>query len=402
LAVAAVRNLDPTDQLQLAAMLRLGGLPVGSIRVDETSAMGISAFFRGVSLISGQLASLPLRTYTEGRPDPLPSIFDNPDSDEGQTPYEWKESLFLHQLLHGKAGALKMRNAAGGIYRLPLVHPLSFRERVPTEAEVKRGDRMPRGGLWFDLTLADGRSVTYDADDFLYLPGLSLDGKTGVSLLTYARRSLGTTIAADESAGRLFTSGAMMAGIATPDDDEDIQEDVPQIKREIEAATAGPENAGGIAVIARRLKITPWSMTASDAQFLQSRQFQIEEVARWLGVPPHLLMQTEKQTSWGTGVEMQDRALGRTVLGTWAQRFEERASRLLARPRRVEFDFTRLERPSPDREIELDLQQVAAGVMTIDEYRARRGWAPLPKAERQPDPAPDDDPEGGDDDPTAE
>jgi hypothetical protein len=102
-------------------------------------------------------------------------------------------------------------------------------------------------------------------------------------------------------------------------------------------------------------------------------------------------MQTEKQTSWGTGVEMQDRALGRTVLGVWAGRFEERASRLLANPRYVELDFIRLERPSPDREIELDLQQVKAGVMTVDEYRAKRGWMPMP-AQAEPSIAPADNP----------
>ncbi|MDM4723405.1 phage portal protein [Micromonospora sp. WMMA1363] len=56
-----------------------------------------------------------------------------------------------------------------------------------------------------------------------------------------------------------------------------------------------------IAVVNRRLKFSPWTMSATDAQFLQSRQFSVEEVARWFGVPPHLLMQTERQTSWGRG-----------------------------------------------------------------------------------------------------
>jgi HK97 family phage portal protein len=126
-------------------------------------------------------------------------------------------------------------------------------------------------------------------------------------------------------------------------------------------------------------------MTATDAQFLQSRQFQIEEISRWTGVPPHLLMQTEKQTSWGTGVEEQNRALGRTVLLPWAQRVEHRASRLLAVPRWVEFEFAGLERPSPDREIELLLAQVAGGLLTVNEARAYRNLPPLPESEEAPD-----------------
>lgn len=395
--IGAPENLLPTDQFQvLAAMINASGGGVKGIPVDEQTALGVSAFFRAVSLIAGQLAQLPTPTYSQVSPSAVrqqvTSIFDNPDGDDGQTPFEWYETLYLHLLMHGKAGAIKVRNQAGGLARLPLVHPLSFRERLPTTREIADGKR-PRGGLWFDVKLDTGEAKTYDAEDFWYVPGLSLDGKTGISLLTYARMSLGTTIAGDQAAGRMFSGGAMISGLATPEDDEDITDDVPEIKRQIAGAVNGWENAGTIAVVARRLKFTPWQMSAADAQFIASRQFQIEEIARWTGVPPHLLMQTDKQTSWGTGVEMQDRALGRTVLGTWASRFEARAGRLLPKPRFVEVDFTRLERPSPDREIEIDLAQVAAGVMTKDEYRKKRGWAELQ------DPAPD--PGSGDGDPSA-
>jgi HK97 family phage portal protein len=385
-------NLLPTDQLTtLAAMLNLSR-GIGDVQVTETTALGISAFYRGVSLISGTLASLAFLSYREhpvtGVRERVASIFDDPDPD-GQVPYEWKQTAFMHLLLHGKCGALKIRNQGGALVALPLVHPGMFKERVPTLAEVREGKR-PRGGLFFDITLDTGKVLTTDADGFWYVPGLSLDGKTGVSLLTYARVSLATTLSADQAAGKMFSSGAMIAGMVTPADDEDLSDDVDKIRSEVNAAVGGWENAGQIAVIARRLKFDRWQMSAVDAQFLQSRQFQIEEISRWLGVPPHLLMQTDKQTSWGTGVEMQDRALGRTVLNTWATGFEQRASRLLAKPRSVEFDFGTLERPAPEKEIELDLAQVAAGVMTVDEYRRRRGWAPLPGTAENtaPDPGP--------------
>lgn len=393
----APSNLLPTDQFQVLAAMLGTSAGVAGIRVDEQSAMGVSAFYRALSLISGQLGQLAMPTYSQEAPTAVrrqvSSIFDNPDGDDGQTPFEWKETLYLHLLMHGKAGAIKVRNEAGGLIRLALVHPLAFRERAATQREIEDGKR-PRGGLYFDLTLDTGKAVTYDSDSFWYVPGLSLDGRTGISLLEYARNSMGTTIAGDQAAGRMFSNGALISGLATPEDDEDLTSDVPEIKRQINNAVNGWENAGTVAVIARRLKFTPWQMSAADAQFISSRQFQIEEIARWTGVPPHLLMQTEKQTSWGTGVEMQDRALGRTVLGTWATRVEERAGRLLPRPRFVEVDFSRLERPSPDREVEIDLQQVAAGVMTVAEYRQKRGWPPL---EEQPETAPktgsdDDDP----------
>lgn len=362
------------------------------ITVTERSALGISAFFRAVSLISGTLASLPFPSYRMNGTtrEQVTSVFDDPDGPDGQTVYEWKETAFLHLLLHGRAGALKLANGAGGIGRLPLVHPMSWAVELPKPNEH------PAGGLWFRVQLEKGGSERFDADGFWYVPGLSLDGKQGVSLLTYARQSMATTMYGERRAEKLFRNGAMISGLATPEDEaDDITDDVPQLRREINAATSGPDKAGTIAVVNRRLKITPWTMTAADAQFLGSRQFQIEEIARWTGVPPHLLMQTEKQTSWGTGVEMQDRALGRTVLNTWSTRFEQRASRLLARPRWAEFDFTALERPAPDREVEMDLQQVSAGVMTVDEYRQKRGWKPLPATSVEPGSG-DDDGEGED------
>lgn len=374
---------------------------LAGVAVGEGSALGLSAFYRAMSLISGQLASLPLNSYRttgDGR-EQVRSIFDDPDGPDGQTPYEWKETAFLHLLMHGRAGAIKVTNEAGGLTRLPLVHPLSFRPTWPTHEEAADPVRRPVGGLWFDITLDTGRQVRLDQRDFWYVPGLSLDGRTGISLITYARRSLGTAIAGDKASATQFSRGAMISGLATPDDDEDIVDDIPVLRRDLNRAVSGYENAGTIAIVARRLKLQPWTMTNTDAQFLQSRQFLIEEISRWTGVPPHLLMQTEKQTSWGTGVEMQDRALGRSVLGTWSSRFEERASRLLAAPRNVEFDFTALERPAPDREIELDLSQVAAGVMTVDEYRHKRGWPPLPTQDQLPAPTPDPAEQGATDDP---
>jgi HK97 family phage portal protein len=129
----------------------------------------------------------------------------------------------------------------------------------------------------------------------------------------------------------------------------------------------------------RALKFTPWTMSAEDAQFMQSRSFQVEEIARWFGIPPHLLGLTEKATSWGAGIETQNRGLARNVLAPWGKRFEERLSRLLPNPRFVEFDFAALERPNPEVEIDLLIRQVEAGLLTVNEARAIRNLPPLPE-----------------------
>jgi HK97 family phage portal protein len=375
-------SLSIADPLLVQYFTPGGLVDLAGVTVGETSALGLSAFYRALSLISGTLASLPLNSWRDAGNDQrekVASVFDDPDGPDHQTVYEWKESAFLHLLLHGRAGALKVRNQAGGLVRLPLVHPLAFQIRQPTIAEFQSGN-LPAGGVWFDVSMNDGTRVSLDAEDFWYVPGPSLGGQEGISLLTYARQSLGTSIAGDKAAAKTFSSGALISGLATPSDEGfDLTEDIPQIRQELNRSVLGHENAGTIALVNRRLQFTPWTMTAQQAQFLESRQFQIEEISRWTGVPPHLLMQTDKQTSWGTGVDEQNRGLSKFVLGHWAQRFEQRASRLLARPRWCEFDFAGLERPNFAVEIDLLIKQVQAGLLTVNEARAVRNLPPLPE-----------------------
>jgi HK97 family phage portal protein len=389
---ALISVADPT----LAALFTPGGFTdIDGISVSETNALGLSAIYRAVNLVAGTLASLPFKSFREdeaGIRKTVPSVFDDPDPG-GQTQYEWMETAFAHLILYGKAGALKVRTEAGGLTALPLVHPTSFQVLLPTPEDYASGN-LPAGGLWFVVGLANGRESRLDANDFWYVPGLALNGKVGAGLLTYARRSLATSIAGDRAAGSQFQNGAMISGLATPADEYDITDDVAEIRRELDNNVQGYANAGRIAVINRRLSLQPWQMTNTDAQFLQSRSFQIEEVSRWTGVPPHLLMSSEKSTSWGTGLEEQNRAMARTVLAPWANRFEQRASRLLAKPRWAEFDFHGLERPAPDVEIDLLLKQVAGGLLTLNEARAIRNLPPLPET---PSPAPAPAGEGTDD-----
>jgi HK97 family phage portal protein len=397
----ANRTLSITDPA-LAALFSPGGtVDLAGVSVGEQSALGLSALFRGVSLISGTLGSLPLRSLRlddSGAPQQVPSVFDDPDGPDGQTPFEWKETLFAHLVIHGRAGALKVRTEAGGMARLPLCHPLTWYPELPTAEEYQSG-RLPVGGLWFRVTLADGKQVRLDGDGFWYVPALAMTPGFGQGLMQSARRSLSTAIAGDMSAAKMFSSGALISGLATPADEGlDIADDIPQIRRELNNSVLGHENAGTIALVNRRLNFTPWTMTAQQAQFIESRAFQIEEIARWTGVPPHLLAQTDKQTSWGTGVDEQNRGLAKFVLGHWAQRVEQRGSRLLAQPRWCEFDFAALERPNFETNVGLVLQQIAAGLISAEYGRKLLN---IPASAAPADPAPAD-PNGGGDDPAAQ
>lgn len=354
----------------------------GAGPLGEHGALALSAVWRSVHVIADTLATLTLRTL-KGRPNGsikrVESIFDNPGGDDGPTPFEWKQTLFTHLLLHGNGFEFPIYNAAGAIVRIDLLHPLAVQIVRPTLEEYGDPAKMPVGGKWFDVSMLDGRLIRFDGRTITHIPAMSTDGLRGMSPLQVARNSLGTAAAGDRAAARTFSSGALMSGIVTPDGVDLEGSDVKKIREELNRNAVGWENAGGLAIVNRALKFQPWTMSAVDAQFLQSRQFSIEEIARWWGVHPSLLMQLDKQTSWGTGIEEQNRGLGRTVLQPWAQCAEQRNSRLLPDKKTyVEFDFASLERPSPKDEITLLLAQTGKPFLTVNEARKVRNLEPIP------------------------
>lgn len=352
------------------------GEPVG-----EIAAMNLSAVYRAVSIIAGAIGSLPLRTLStdpDGQTTRVPSFLDNPGGDRF-TPVEWAELVLVQALLHGNAYLQHIYNAAGALAALYPVHPGC----VTTEWN----DQRP-GGKTYKITgmRSDGEpySDTFDASTMTQIMGPSLDGLVGISALHAGRLSLGTGIAGEKAANRTYRNGAMISGLVTPADNEaDLDEDeAATVKRAINKTMTGPENAGDIAVMSRALKFQSWQMSATDAQFMESRLFSVDEVGRWFGVPPHLLGLTEKSTSWGQGIAEQNRGLARYTLTPWTGRIEDRTSRLLPAARKAEFDYTAFVRPSPEDEIKLLIAQVNAGLITPNEAREIRNMRPVTGGEK--------------------
>lgn len=364
------RALSLSGGLAMAEMFGVGMPGYAGVHVTESSALGVSAVYRAVSLISQTVAAMPTRVVRhepDGSVVRYSSFLDDPAGKVGLTRFEFWETALLHLLLHGNAYMLLLRNGAGQIAALQPVHPSLVSVDV---------DLAYVGGRRYDVRMADGRTARHGADTLLHIPGMCPDGVQGYSVLSLARNSLGTTVAADRAAAKQFSSGAMISMIATADDDISPEETA-EIKSSLSRSVAGWENAAEIAVINRRLKLTPWTMSAADAQFLESRAFQVEEVARWFGVPPFALMQTDKQTSWGTGIESQQRGLAKTVIQPWVERVSQRVNRLLPAGRALEFDFTGLERADPASESARLVAEVGAGLLTVNEARAMRGLPPL-------------------------
>ncbi|ORA38703.1 phage portal protein [Mycobacterium aquaticum] len=352
-----------------AAVFLFGGAPsLAGVTVSEQTVLGIPAVKAAVSLIAGSIASLPLQTITEqadGTNKRVPSMLDDPGKVVGLTCYEWKEIVVAHLLIHGNAFLIHVRGGAGQLVGLQPIHPAAVGVEIAKD-----------GSKRYRVSMRDGTTRDYTDANLTHIPWMPLDGIRGWSPLQLARSMFGTSIAAERSAARLFGNGALMSAVVTPEDTLTAEE-AAEIKASLEKTAAGEANAGAIAVINRKFKMTPWSLSNADAQWLEARAFQIEEIARWFGVPPHLLAQTEKQTSWGTGVAEQNLGLARYNLEPWTTRIQERLSWLLGPNQKAEFFYSAFVEPDPETEIQLLIAQVEAGLITPNEARKVRNLPPI-------------------------
>lgn len=267
------------------------GLPGGAgVPVTERTALGLTAYLRAVSLIASSMAGLPIRVYYRDtrRLVLQRTVLDNPSP--YQTPFEFWQTLFMHQLAWGNAYAHKRRDGAGTVRSLETIHP----SRVTVE--VVNGEKQ------FKITNSDGTTSAYGSFDIAHLPYLSPDGQTGLSPLQACRSALGTAIAAETVSESFYRQGTRLSGLVQTSAALTPQQ-ADAIKSRWRNLFAGPARAGEIAVLDSGATFTPLSLPPADAQLLQSRSFSVAEIARMFGVPSHMLNDQEKATSWGTGIE---------------------------------------------------------------------------------------------------
>ena len=296
------------------------GKTAAGVGVDEPSALGMSAVWRAVNLLAGTAAGLPLQGYKQdgdvrlrvGLESQAARLLDDPHPD--MTPFEFWETVYGHLLLWGNAYVRKVRNRLGHIVELWAIHPGRIRAgRADDGAKVYEGDR----GLhaWTDY-------------EVLHIPGFGYDGICGVSPIRLARQGLGLALAAEEFGARFFGSGSLMSGILQTEQRLD-QGQANALKAQWKAKVSGLGNAHDVAVLDSGAKFQQMSIPPGDAQFIESRQFQITEVARMYGIPPHMLMQTDKSTSWGSGIEQQGIGFVIYTLRPWLTRVEQRVTKML-------------------------------------------------------------------------
>lgn len=355
--------------------------------VTPTTVLGISAVLRSVSVISATIADLPLKTYRKranGERVQIASPFDDPyPGDDGMTPFSWVETVILHELLWRKAFLWHESRDRNGFVN-------AFRPILPDAIEVK----VKNGRKTFKYTDADTKEVHEVGPEWItHIPGPSLDGYDGHPFIAGARAIFSAAISGDKAAQTVLRRGIRLAGLITPEAGEEVDEtEAEAILENLRNRIVGREHAGDIAFINRHLKLDKWTPTNVESQWHETRTEILGEVGRLFGLPPHLLNDTEKQTSWGTGVAEQNLGLARFTLKGWSTRTEQALSRRLPRGQFCEFDYKGLLQGTPETEINLLLAQMEAGLITRDEARRILNLPRLTPSQRReldgPPPAP--------------
>lgn len=303
----------------------MGGSTSGK-HVNERSAMQMTAVYACVRILSESIASLPVHLYqneTEGSKvravkHPLYRILHDEPNPE-MTSFVFRETLMTHLLLWGNAYSQIIRNGKGEVIGL---YPL-----MPNRMTV---DRDSNGQIIYQYQMQDSDAhtgktgnVTLKPSDVLHIPGLGFDGLVGYSPIAMAKNAIGLSIATEEYGARFFANGATPGGIlefpGTVKNPESI--------RESWNKGFSGNNAHKVAILEEGMKYTPISISPEQAQFLETRKFQIDEIARIFRVPPHMVGDLEKSSF--SNIEQQSLEFVKYTLEPWIIRWEQSLNRAL-------------------------------------------------------------------------
>jgi HK97 family phage portal protein len=303
----------------------MGGLgPISAgVTVSQTTAMQVIAVNACVKLIAETIASLPLQTFNRGDESRTPIrypvesyIWDQPNPE--MTPMEFWEQVFGDLLLDGNAfiETVRRKNGSQAIAELWPIDPRSV-EIIRTK-DGRKTYQIPNAG-------------TYGTDQILHIPAFRRPGTDrGLSPIASAREAIGVSIAAEKLAGRYFGAGSIMSGLLEVDADLSGRPDVVEaLVSHFNMIHQGPDNAFKLGVIDNNAKFRELSIPPEDLQFLESRKFQVVEICRLYQVPPHMVADVERSTSWGSGIEQQGIQFVVYTLLRWVRRSEQAVSKFL-------------------------------------------------------------------------
>lgn len=324
---------NPDQGQQITEPLGVG--TSSGVSVNDTRALQISAVWSCIRLISETVSTLPLNVYRRnnagyGELQPkhwLTELIREPNP--LMTGQEFRESLAAQIAAWGNAYARVDRNTSG---RPVFLYPLK-----PAQMEVRRESDDALSYIYSTNARGVEQPLAYKADQILHIKGFGSDGVTGLSPLGFARQAMGIAVASEDYAGSFYASGGVPQ-VQVLFDKFLKPEQREAARKHFRGMADRGDGSEKLWIMEGGSKAEALGINPEDAQMLETRHFQISEIARFFRVPLFLIMDTEKSTSWGTGLQEQNLAFLLYSLRAYLRRIENGFNRwIIPRPMRGEY-----------------------------------------------------------------
>ena len=319
---------DPQNSFLNSTYSFFFGSTTSGKTVNERTALQTTAVYACVRILSETLASLPLHLYKytdsgkeKATDNPLYRLLHNEPNPE-MTSFVLRETLMSHLLLWGNAYAQVIRDGRGQVLAL---YPL-----LPEKMEI---DRFDSGELYYEYQTDKGK-VILRKEEVLHIPGLGFDGIKGQSPIAMAKNAIGMAIATEEYGAKFFSNGANPGGVL---EHPGVVKDPKRVRDSWNAVYQGSSNSHRVAVLEEGMKFTPIGIPPEQAQFIATRKFQINEIARIFRIPPHMIGDLEKSSF--SNIEQQSLEFVKYTLDPWVVRWEMALQKALLSPTEKEEYF---------------------------------------------------------------
>lgn len=321
----------PVDKAADAGYSFLFGRTTSGKPVNERTAMQTTAVYACVRILAEAIASLPLHVYEYQDDGGKKLVHDHPlyyllhdEPNPEMTSFVFRETLMSHLLIWGNAYAQIIRDGAGRVLGL---YPL-----LPDKMEVQRDDR---GNIYYVYSrnsdenpmFKEYGNIKLKDEDVLHIPGLGFDGLIGYSPIAMAKNAVGMTLACEEYGASFFANGANPGGVL---EHPGVLKDPSKVRESWNSVYRGVNNAHKIAVLEEGMKYQQIGIPPEEAQFLETRKFQINEIARLYRIPPHMVGDLDKSSF--SNIEQQSLEFVKYTLDPWVIRWEQSLQRSLLLP----------------------------------------------------------------------
>ena len=321
----------PVDKAADAGYSFLFGRTTSGKPVNERTAMQTTAVYACVRILAEAVASLQLHVFEYQDDGGKKLVHDHPlyyllhdEPNPEMTSFVFRETLMSHLLIWGNAYAQIIRDGAGRVLGL---YPL-----LPDKMEVQRDDR---GNIYYVYSrnsdenpmFKEYGNIKLKAEDVLHIPGLGFDGLIGYSPIAMAKNAVGMTLACEEYGASFFANGANPGGVL---EHPGVLKDPSKVRESWNSVYRGVNNAHKIAVLEEGMKYQQIGIPPEEAQFLETRKFQINEIARLYRIPPHMVGDLDKSSF--SNIEQQSLEFVKYTLDPWVIRWEQSLQRSLLLP----------------------------------------------------------------------